>query len=169
MTYKDKNNVPHTIYTIYNTGWRRLIGSPKLQIIFHKRAIKYRLLLRKMTCKDKGSCETSPPCTIYNTRKVPLLNQCSSSPGLLHHVPLKRDQREVTLHMQQVEDCIYACCLSRGMWYGVATISRLLKMLGLFCTRTLQKRLYSAKETYNFKEPTNRSHPIYCIYACTYE
>jgi len=34
----------------------------------------------------------------------------------------------------------------------VATISRLLKIIGLFCKRTLQKRLYSAKETYNFKE-----------------
>jgi len=34
------------------TGWRRLIGSPKLQIIFHKRATKYRSLLRKMTYKD---------------------------------------------------------------------------------------------------------------------
>ena len=44
--------------------------------------------------------------------------------------------------------------------YGVATISRLLKMIGLFCKRALQKRRYSAKETYNFKEPTNRSHPI---------
>ena len=44
------------------TGWRRLIGSPKLQIIFHKRATKYRSLLRKMTCKDKGSYESSPPC-----------------------------------------------------------------------------------------------------------
>ena len=43
------------------TKWRRLIGSPKLQIIFHKRAIKYRLLLRKMTCTDKGSYESSPP------------------------------------------------------------------------------------------------------------
>ena len=44
------------------TGWRRLIGSPKLQIIFHKRATKYRSLLRKMTYKDKGSNESSPPC-----------------------------------------------------------------------------------------------------------
>jgi len=44
--------------------------------------------------------------------------------------------------------------------YGVATISRLLKITGLFCKRALSKRLYSAKETYNFKEPTNRSHPI---------
>jgi len=39
-------------------------------------------------------------------------------------------------------------------------ISRLLKILGLFCKRALQKRRYSAKETYDFKEPTNRSQPI---------
>jgi len=45
-------------------GYRveRLIGSPKLQIIFHKRATKYRSLLQKMTYKDKGSYESSPPC-----------------------------------------------------------------------------------------------------------
>jgi len=35
-----------------------------------------------------------------------------------------------------------------------------LKMIGLFCKRTLSKREYSAKETYNLKEPTHRSHPI---------
>ena len=44
--------------------------------------------------------------------------------------------------------------------YGVVTINRLLKMISLFCTRALQKRRYSAKETYNFKEPAIRSHPI---------
>ena len=47
------------------TRWRRLIGSPKLQIIFHKRATKYRALLRKMTYKDKGSYESSPPCSTH--------------------------------------------------------------------------------------------------------
>ena len=41
--------------------------------------------------------------------------------------------------------------------YKVATISRLLKIIGLFCKRALEKRPYSAKETYHFKEPTNRS------------
>jgi len=46
-------------------------------------------------------------------------------------------------------------------WYGVASISKLLKITGLFCKRALSKRLYSAKETYNLKEPTNRSHPIW--------
>ena len=47
-------------------GVPRLIGSPKLQIIFHKRATKYRSLLQKMTYKDKGSYESSPPCNKAN-------------------------------------------------------------------------------------------------------
>jgi len=46
------------------------------------------------------------------------------------------------------------------MGYGVATISRLLKSVDLFCKRALQKRSYSAKGTYNVKEPKHRSHPI---------
>jgi len=56
--------------------------------------------------------------------------------------------------------------------YGVDTISRLLKMIGLVCKRALWKRRYSAKETYHFKEPTKRSHPIvipsqyYCVCVC---
>jgi len=52
----------YTYIQISVKGWRRLIGSPKLRIIFHKRAIKYRSLLRKMTYKDKESYESSPPC-----------------------------------------------------------------------------------------------------------
>ena len=56
--------------------------------------------------------------------------------------------------------------------YGVATISRLLKIIGLFCKRALQKRRYSAKETYNFKEPTTRSHPmstaLLCMWVCEF-
>ena len=42
--------------------------------------------------------------------------------------------------------------------YRVATISRLLKIISLFCKWALYKKLYSAKETYNFQEPTSRSH-----------
>ena len=44
--------------------------------------------------------------------------------------------------------------------YGVASVSKIDKIIGLFCKRALQKRQYFAKETYNSKEPTNRSHPI---------
>jgi len=49
---------------------------------------------------------------------------------------------------------------ARKFIYGVASTSRLLEFIGLFCKRALQKRLYSAKETCNFKEPTNCRHPI---------
>ena len=44
--------------------------------------------------------------------------------------------------------------------YGVATISRMLKNIGLFCKRDLQERPIFCKETYIFKHPTHRSHPI---------
>jgi len=68
------------------------------------------------------------------------------------------------------------CTLSRGIflcflwqdsstsyfrcWYGVATISKMLKNIGLFCKRALQKRPVFCKETCIFKHPTHRSHPI---------
>ena len=44
--------------------------------------------------------------------------------------------------------------------YGMATISRMLKNIGLFCKRALQKRPVFCKETCIFKHPTHRSHPI---------
>jgi len=53
--------------------------------------------------------------------------------------------------------------------YGVATISKLLKIIGLFCKRALQKRPIFSKETCNFKEPTNRSHPIVPSVHCITE
>jgi len=46
--------------------------------------------------------------------------------------------------------------------FGVAYVSRIDKIIGLFCKRALLKRCYSAKETYNLIDPTNRSHPI-CV------
>ena len=45
-------------------------------------------------------------------------------------------------------------------FYGLATISRLLKMIGLFCRISSLLYVSFAKETYNFKGPTHRSHPI---------
>jgi len=40
--------------------------------------------------------------------------------------------------------------------YGVALVSRINNIIGLFCKRSLLKRRYSAKETYNFIDPTDR-------------
>ena len=51
-------------------------------------------------------------------------------------------------------------CNSCNRRYGVAMTRRLLKSIGLFRKRALSNRLFTAKETYNFKEPTNLSQPI---------
>ena len=55
------------------TGWRRLKGSPKLHIIFHKRATKYRSLLQKTTYQDKGSYECNETSKRRLTRSLLLL------------------------------------------------------------------------------------------------
>ena len=47
--------------------------------------------------------------------------------------------------------------------YGVATIGRLLKIIDLFCRMQSVSQGSFAKETYNIKESTTRSHPILLI------
>jgi len=54
------------------------------------------------------------------------------------------------------------------MCYRVALVSRIDKIIGLFCKRALQKRRYSAKEAYNFIDPTYHSHPIHLIVRVRY-
>ena len=61
----------------------------------------------------------------------------------------------INIHISWTEDAASARYV-----YGVSMISSLLKILGLFCKRALQKRLHSAKTTYHCKEPTNPSQPI---------
>ena len=49
-------------------GWWKSIGCLKLQVPFRKRATNYRVLLRKMTCKDTASYGFSPSsmkCLIF--------------------------------------------------------------------------------------------------------
>jgi len=43
--------------------------------------------------------------------------------------------------------------------YGVALVSRIDEILGLFCKRAILKRLYSAKESYNLINPVNVATP----------
>ena len=72
----------------------------------------------------------------------------------------------VHAHMQTCIDPYvheHECTYTHECMYGVAMISRLPKITGLFCKRALFKRPYSANENYNFKEPANRSYPI-CIH-----
>ena len=47
-----------------------------------------------------------------------------------------------------------SCC------YGVAVVSRIDKIIGLFCRIWFLLYVSFAKETYNLIDPTDRSHPI---------
>ena len=66
------------------------------------------------------------------------------------------EQRAATpATIQDSHDSRFFCQMPAGAREStMATISRPLKIIGLFCKRALSKRLYSAKETYNFKKPT---------------
>jgi len=75
----------------------------------------------------------------------------------LQHIFPTPDQNR---HPTQIFLCVCVCMSKQTCDTDVATISRLLTIIGLFCKRTLLKRLSYAKETYDFEEPTNRSHPI---------
>ena len=78
-------------------------------------------------------------------------SMCFLSPGSNSYIPTGLFRKRALF---------WQSCFA-GEPYVVATISRILKIIGLFCKRALQKRLYDEKETYNFKEPTSRSHPIF--------
>jgi len=58
---------------------------------------------------------------------------------------------DITHMNKSCHTCEWVMSLTQMFWCGVATISRLPKNIDLFCKRALWKRLYSAKETYNFK------------------
>ena len=45
--------------------------------------------------------------------------------------------------------------------YGVATVSRIDKIMGLFCRISYLLQVSFAKETNHFIDPTNQSHPIH--------
>ena len=62
----------------------------------------------------------------------------------------------------------YGSCIHIRISYGVASISRFLTITGFFCRIQSLLQGSFAKETYHFKEPTNRSHPISCGYAFVY-
>jgi len=83
-----------------------LIGSPKFRIIFHKRATKYRSLLREMIYKDKASYESSRPrcttsrhtalrcATLQQTATHCNALQCTATQCTTQHIALHR----ITLH-----------------------------------------------------------------------
>ena len=58
------------ISTCLSTGWQRCTGCLQSQVSFRKRATNYMALLRKITCKDKASYVSTPPCTYQPSENI---------------------------------------------------------------------------------------------------
>jgi len=156
------------MYVYINKDYSRFVGFLKLQVSFAEYRLFYRALLKRPTIL-----------------KSLLIERILMK--ITHYGPLECLERWImgTYICVCVCACIYICVrlyIRICVWIhlysagsGMATISRIRKIIGLFCKRALKKRQYSAKETYNFKEPTDRSHPILesnmwvrvCIYIHT--
>jgi len=78
---------------------------------------------------------------------------CDTICDMTHWYMWRDWSKYVTWLVFRTDSVCLICC-------GVATISRLLKMIGLFCRILSLLWVSFAKETYHFKEPTNRSHPM---------
>jgi len=107
----------------------------------------------------------------YTAAHCETLRHTATHCDTLRHTAIHCDtlQRTAT-HCNALQHTATHCNTLLLRWVWVATISRLLKILGLFCRIESLLLGSFAKKTYNFKEPTNRSHPIMyharkCIYT----
>jgi len=99
-----------TLYMI--TGWRRLIGCLKSQVVFSKRATNDRALLRKMTFEDKTPYDSTPPCTFL----------------LRHHGSIHAGKQEVRSFMCRI---IYNYIENTDTLHKCRSACRLLRYHGL--------------------------------------
>jgi len=93
-------------------------------------------------------------------------HQCVMSHTSMHHVThinaSCHTYQCVVAHISQgIREWHLMQSLHLISWSGVATISRLLKIIGLFCRISSLLKGSFAKETYNYQEPTSGSHPVY--------
>jgi len=139
------------------TGWRRPTGCLQLQVILRKRAIHFRVLLYKMTYKDKASYGSLLPCM----RKEPLRNECFRS-RLCKRKRKYLKRRESTLR----ESTFSKTRLVSHRLFSLVSLVSQANTVGSFkicllCKRVLQKRRCSAKETCNsLVSQANRASPI---------
>jgi len=91
------------------TGWRRLVGSPKLQIIFHKSATQYRSLLRKRPIEIRDPMSLRYPVRVYVTIDI----QCVASRcGRAHTMCCVRENRYTMCRDNRYTMCEHIQCVA---------------------------------------------------------
>ena len=101
-------------------------------------------------CRNIMSCVTHLVCHCVSQHHV-MCHTCHVS-----HTHVMCHTYNVLLSNNIMSECLSIACL---IGYGLALVSRIDKMIGLFCKRARLKRQYSGKETYNLIDPTKCSHP----------
>jgi len=138
------------------SGWQSLIhlSSQRMTIVFSKQPCTFQkepyvfskepyTFWKIHTCKASWVADPSRSCAISR----PVYKRVMSHMHEPWHICMGHTWMKRVCHLHS---------------YVVATISRLLKDIGLFCKRALQKRPIFCKETYVVREPTNRNHLISC-------
>ena len=125
----------HLMCVSHIMGWLRLVGSLQLQVSFAKEPYKRDYILQKRPIK----AHTSYVCVIHDTHRM-CVSHITCALYLCTPIHYVRAHFTCALYiMCAVNLCIsaYTTCARYDVRYGVATISRLLKIIGLFCRRAL--------------------------------
>jgi len=129
------------------------------------KSIDWHIFIDKSTCAPTHRSHPIARITAWLTRHM--LTCRSTCVNLDWHMSIDKEYWLTYLHRHVLIDTSsltrqhVSGQSRRNSCYGVAAMSRRLKIIGLSCKRALQTRRYSAKETYHFKEPTNRCHSIH--------
>ena len=109
--------------------------------------------------EEVGQCALRASFVRYFPGKITGVRTCAYvlSPSRVHSLPRARSLSffPVSLPFHVGFRLCDICIAVRRKIYQV-----------FFAKELYKKRLYAAKETHDFKGPTNRSHPMYCARAC---
>ena len=114
----------------FTTRWRRLMGCLKLQVIFRKRATKYRALLRKTTIKighPMGRCHPIHGCVcehIHICALYTLKTAIHSSKRALHRMRAFTTQLRVPTYTHMSLTCAL-CTLQTALHSGKRALHRM--------------------------------------------
>ena len=104
VQFSDHFHEAFSTNALLDTGWRRLIGFLKVQVVFCKRATNSRALLLKMTYEDKASDDSTPLCI------QPTLLCVYGVNSFVPHLPELLTRNYNIQNLTRIEKCFHGLC-----------------------------------------------------------